>query len=122
MKIAILGGDGFCGWPASLHLSDLGHDVIIVDNLSRRRIDEELGAESLTPIASIDERLAAWKEVSGKEIGFRNIDVAQDYEGLFDFIQEFKPDAVVHFAEQRAAPYSMKNPRTKRYTIDNNVN
>ena len=122
VKIAILGGDGFCGWPASLHLSDLGHDVIIVDNLSRRRIDEELGAESLTPIASIDERLAAWKEVSGKEIGFRNIDVAQDYEGLFDFIQEFKPDAVVHFAEQRAAPYSMKNPRTKRYTIDNNVN
>ena len=118
VKIAILGGDGFCGWPASLHLSDLGHDVIIVDNLSRRRIDEELGAESLTPIASIDERLAAWKEVSGKEIGFRNIDVAQDYEGLFDFIQEFKPDAVVHFAEQRAAPYSMKNPRTKRYTID----
>ncbi|EEI17668.1 NAD-dependent epimerase/dehydratase family protein [Corynebacterium lipophiloflavum] len=122
MKIAILGGDGFCGWPASLHLSDLGHDVIIVDNLSRRRIDEELGADSLTPIASIDERLAAWKEVSGKEIGFRNIDVAQDYEGLSDFIQEFAPDAVVHFAEQRAAPYSMKSPRTKRYTIDNNVN
>lgn len=122
MKIAILGGDGFCGWPASLHLSDLGHDVVIVDNLSRRRIDEELGAESLTPIASIDERLAAWKEVSGKEIGFRNIDVAEDYESLADFITEFAPDAVVHFAEQRAAPYSMKNQRTKRYTVNNNVN
>ncbi|AWB83700.1 NAD-dependent epimerase/dehydratase family protein [Corynebacterium liangguodongii] len=122
MKIAILGGDGFCGWPASLHLSDLGHDVVIVDNLSRRRIDEELGAESLTPIASIEERLQAWQEVSGKTIGFRNIDVAQDYGGLRDFIVEFAPDAVVHFAEQRAAPYSMKNPRTKRYTIDNNVN
>ena len=77
MKIAVLGGDGFCGWPSSLHLSDLGHDVTIVDNLSRRAIDEELGAQSLTPIVSIEERLEAWKEVSGKTIEFRNIDVAQ---------------------------------------------
>lgn len=122
MRIAVLGGDGFCGWPASLHLSDLGHDVVIVDNLSRRAIDEELGAASLTPIATIDERLAAWAEVSGKQIGFRNLDVAQDFDGLLDFINEFRPDAVVHFAEQRAAPYSMKNNRTKRYTVDNNVN
>ena len=122
MKIAVLGGDGFCGWPASLHLSDIGHDVTIVDNLSRRRIDEELGAESLTPITSIEERLAAWEEVSGKTINFRNIDVAQDYEGLLAFINEFQPDAIIHFAEQRAAPYSMKNPVTKRYTVDNNVN
>lgn len=122
MKIAVLGGDGFCGWPASLHLSSLGHDVAIVDNLSRRRIDAELGAESLTPIATIDDRLAAWKEVSGRTIGFENIDVAQDYEGLLEFIKNWQPDAVVHFAEQRAAPYSMKNPRTKRYTVDNNVN
>ena len=122
MKIAVLGGDGFCGWPASLHLSSLGHDVAIVDNLSRRRIDAELGAESLTPIATIDERLAAWHEVTGSEIAFRNIDVAQDYDGLLAFIEEFAPDAVIHFAEQRAAPYSMKNSRTKRYTVDNNVN
>ncbi|WKK61169.1 NAD-dependent epimerase/dehydratase family protein [Corynebacterium sp. P3-F1] len=122
MKIAVLGGDGFCGWPASLHLSDIGHDVTIVDNLSRRAIDEELGAESLTPIASIDERISAWKEVSGKDIAFRNIDVAQDYEGLKDFIVAEQPDAIIHFAEQRAAPYSMKNPVTKRYTVDNNVN
>ena len=122
MKIAVLGGDGFCGWPASLHLSDIGHDVTIVDNLSRRRIDEELGAQSLTPIASIEERLAAWKEVSGKTIDFRNIDVAQDYESLKQFIEETKPDTIIHFAEQRAAPYSMKNPVTKRYTVDNNVN
>lgn len=122
MKIAVLGGDGFCGWPASLHLSSLGHDVAIVDNLSRRRIDAELGAESLTPIATIDERLAAWHEVTGSEIAFRNIDIAQDYDGLLAFIEEFAPDAVIHFAEQRAAPYSMKNSRTKRYTVDNNVN
>lgn len=122
MKIAVFGGDGFCGWPASLHLSEIGHDVVIVDNLSRRRIDEELGAQSLTPIATIEERLAAWKEISGREIGFRNIDVAQDYDALLGFIREFEPDAVIHFAEQRSAPYSMKTPRTKRYTVDNNVN
>lgn len=122
MKIAILGGDGFCGWPASLFLSDQGHEIAIVDNLSRRAIDAELGAESLTPIASIEERLAAWKEVSGKDISFANIDIAQDYTGFVEFLRSFAPDAVVHFAEQRAAPYSMKNPTTKRYTVDNNIN
>lgn len=122
MKIAILGGDGFCGWPASLFLSDQGHEVAIVDNLSRRAIDAELGAESLTPIASIEERLAAWKEVSGKDISFANIDIAQDYAGFVEFLRSFAPDAVMHFAEQRAAPYSMKNPTTKRYTVDNNIN
>ena len=107
MKVAIFGGDGFCGWPASLYLSDQGHEVTIVDNLSRRAIDTELGAESLTPIVSIDERLAAWNEVTGKTIGFRNIDVAQDYDALLDFLSTERPDAVVHFAEQRAAPYSI---------------
>jgi len=105
-----------------LHLSDLGHDVVIVDNLSRRRIDEELGAQSLTPIATVEERIAAWEEVSGRRLGFRNLDVARDFDGLLDFFTEFRPDAVIHFAEQRAAPYSMKNQRTKRYTVNNNVN
>lgn len=122
MKIAILGGDGFCGWPTALHLSNAGHDVVIVDNLSRRRIDEELGADSLTPIASIEERLAAWKEVSGKDVAFRNIDVAQDYDALLQLIVDEELEAIVHFAEQRAAPYSMKSPWHKRYTVDNNVN
>ncbi len=93
-----------------------------MDNLSRRRIDEELGADSLTPIAPIDERLAAWREVSGNEIGFENIDVAQDYDALLALLQRFQPDTVIHFAEQRAAPYSMKSPAHKRYTVDNNVN
>ncbi|WP_134774074.1 NAD-dependent epimerase/dehydratase family protein [Ornithinimicrobium flavum] len=122
MKIAVLGGDGFCGWPASLHLSDLGHDVLVVDNLSRRRIDEELGASSLTPIVSPQERVAAWQEVSGRTITFVELDVAQDYDGLVDLLLAQRPDAVVHFAEQRAAPYSMKSPAHKRYTVDNNVN
>lgn len=122
MKIAILGGDGFCGWPTALHLSNAGHDVVIVDNLSRRRIDEELGANSLTPIAPIEERLAVWKDVSGKDVTFKNIDVAQDYDALLQLIVDEELEAIVHFAEQRAAPYSMKSPWHKRYTVDNNVN
>jgi UDP-sulfoquinovose synthase len=121
-RIAILGGDGFCGWPTALGLSRRGNEVAIVDNLSRRRIDGELGISSLTPIVSLPERLAAWREVSGHIIPFFEIDVAQDYEGVAAFLDEFRPDAVVHFAEQRAAPYSMKSPRHKRYTVDNNVN
>ena len=93
-----------------------------MDNLSRRRIDEELDAESLTPIATIDERLSAWNEVSGHTIGYENIDVAQDYDALLAFLKDYQLDTVIHFAEQRAAPYSMKSPRNKRYTVDNNVN
>ena len=121
-KIIVLGGDGFCGWPSALHLSDHGHEVLIIDNLSRRNIDNELGTSSLTPIASIEVRLAAWKEVSGKEIQFKNIDVSADYAELKEVLREFRPDAVVHFAEQRAAPYSMESSKHKRYTVDNNVN
>ena len=122
MKIVILGGDGFCGWPTSLHLSARGHDVVIVDNLVRRQADEELGAESLTPIASPDTRLAAWTELTGNEIEFRRIDVAQEFEELVELVADTEPDAIVHFAEQRAAPYSMKSSWHKRYTVDNNAN
>ena len=121
MKIMILGGDGFCGWPTSLHLSAKGHDILIVDNLSRRCIDIELEVESLTPIRPIGERLRTWKAVSGKEIGFVNMDLALQYSRLVSTLEEFRPDAIVHFAEQRAAPYSMRSPRAKRYTVDNNV-
>lgn len=122
MKIIIFGGDGFCGWPTALHLSELGHSIVIVDNLSRRKIDIELQVESLTPIAPIDRRLETWKEVSGKDIKFLNFDIAQDYEILLRTIKEEKPDAVVHFAEQRAAPYSMKSSKHKIYTVNNNLN
>ncbi|GAA2091670.1 MULTISPECIES: NAD-dependent epimerase/dehydratase family protein [Brevibacterium] len=122
MRILVLGGDGFCGWPAALHLSQAGHEVVIVDNLSRRRIDEELGTESLTPIRTPQERIAAWQEVTGRALGFRDLDLAQDYEGFLALLRELRPDALVHFAEQRAAPYSMKSPAHKRYTVDNNVN
>ena len=121
MKTLVLGGDGFCGWPTALHLSDLAHDVVIVDNLSRRRIDAELGAESLTPIRPMEERLSAWREVSGREIPFIEADVTE-FDTVLGLLREERPDAVVHFAEQRAAPYSMKSPEHKNYTVANNVN
>ncbi|MCP2677999.1 NAD-dependent epimerase/dehydratase family protein [Maricaulaceae bacterium NA33B04] len=122
MKVLVLGGDGFCGWPSALHLSARGHDVVIVDNLSRRKIDIELEVDSLTPIRPMGERLAAWKEVSGKDIAFVDMTIGKDYQELVDLIMAEKPDAIVHFAEQRAAPYSMKSARHKRYTVDNNLN
>lgn len=121
-KIMVLGGDGFCGWPTSLHLSNLGHDILIVDNLSRRNIDNELEAESLTPIQPMGTRLKAWKEVSGRDIRFFNIDIAHDRERFLALVLKEKPDVMIHFAEQRSAPYSMKTPRHKVYTVDNNLN
>lgn len=121
MKIAVLGGDGFCGWPTSLHLSDQGHDVHIVDNLSRRWIDAELGVQSLTPMDSVQERLRTWHDETGRRIHFHRLDVAQDYERLKQWFTEHKPDAVVHFAEQRAAPYSMISDVHKNYTVNNNI-
>ena len=122
MKVMILGGDGFCGWPTALHLSSLGHDVMIVDNLSRRKIDIELECDSLTPIAPISKRLAAWREISGANIPFLNINVAEHYQRLLDAITAYAPAAIIHFAEQRAAPYSMKSSWHKRYTVSNNIN
>lgn len=122
MKIIVLGGDGFCGWPTALHLSQRGHDVVIVDNLSRRNIDNELECESLTPIQPMGERLRAWKELSGNTIRFLNFNVARDYDQLLELISSEPVDAVAHFAEQRAAPYSMKSSTHKRYTVDNNLN
>lgn len=122
MRILILGGDGFCGWPTSLHLSNLGHEIAIIDNFSRRSIDIELETESLTPIRPMGERLRAWKDISGRKIEFFNFNVARNYQRLLDLIIEWRPDAVIHFAEQRAAPYSMKSSYHKRYTVDNNLN
>src|SRR5690349_1334974 len=121
MRVLVLGGDGFCGWPTSLYLSDRGHEITIIDNLSRRKIDIDLEVESLTPIRPISERLRAWKEVSGKEINFISLDLANEYDRLVAVLRDLRPEAIVHFAEQRAAPYSMRSTATKRYTVDNNV-
>lgn len=122
MKVIILGGDGFCGWPNALYLSERGHDVVIVDNLSRRAIDLELEVESLTPIRPMGERIRVWKELTGKDIGFHNFTVGENYDRLLKLIEDEKPDAIIHFAEQRAAPYSMKSAKHKRYTVSNNLN
>jgi UDP-sulfoquinovose synthase len=100
----------------------LGHDVTIVDNLSRRNIDNELEAGSLTPIQPTGARLRAWKEVSGRDITFHNLNIATDYDRFLALIEDIRPDAIVHFAEQRAAPYSMKSSHHKRYTVNNNLN
>src|SRR4029077_14860903 len=121
MRVLVLGGDGFCGWPTTLYLSDRGHDITIIDNLSRRKIDVELEVDSLTPIRPIGERIRVWREVSGREVGFINLDLATEYDRLVAVLEDIRPEAIVHFAEQRAAPYSMRNTRAKRYTVDNNV-
>tara|TARA_Y100001968_G_scaffold321852_1_gene356962 strand:+ start:1824 stop:3017 length:1194 start_codon:yes stop_codon:yes gene_type:complete len=122
VKVIVLGGDGFCGWPCAVNLAEQNHEVIIIDNLSRRKIDIDLEVESLTPIASINERLDVWKELGERPIRFINIDISKQYQKLLNLLIHEKPDSVIHFAEQRAAPYSMKSSFTKRYTVDNNVN
>src|SRR5580658_3274345 len=120
MNILVLGGDGFCGWPTSLHLSKRGHSVAIVDAFLKRRWECELGSESLTPIRSLPERVRAWERVSGKKIDFFVGDITS-FEFLSSVFQEFKPDAVVHFAEQPSAPYSMIDREHAAFTQVNNV-
>jgi UDP-sulfoquinovose synthase len=121
-NIVVFGGDGFCGWPTSLALSSADFEIIIVDNLSRRKIDVELECESLTPIQPISTRLTAWQSLTDRKISYLNIDVARHYYRIVTLFKELEPMAVVHLAEQRAAPYSMKSSYHKRYTVDNNIN
>jgi UDP-sulfoquinovose synthase len=120
VKILVLGGDGYCGWPTSLHLADAGHDVVIVDNLARREWDVELGSSSLTPIASIEDRLAAWHETGGREIKLAIGDLL-DWDFLSSVVDTNQPDAIVHYAEQRSAPYSMIDREHAVFTQHNNV-
>ena len=120
MRIIVAGGDGFCGWPTALYLSKQGHEVTIVDNLVRRAIDEELSSNSLTPIASLEERVDKWKELTGNEIKVYEGDL-NDYDFLSLVFKEVNPEAFVHFAEQRSAPYSMIDREHAVYTQSNNV-
>src|ERR1700752_153408 len=96
MRVLVLGGDGFCGWPTSLYLSDRGYDGTILDNLSRRKIDVDIEVGSLTPIAPIGERLRAWREASGRVIDFVNLDLAAEYDRLIMILRELHPAAIVH--------------------------
>lgn len=120
MKIIVAGGDGFCGWPTALYLSKQGYDVAIVDNLVRRYIDAELSSNSVTPIADIYERVDKWEEITGKKIEVYIGDL-NDYDFLADVFKSFTPDAFVHYAEQRSAPYSMIDRKHAVYTQSNNV-
>ncbi len=120
MKICVLGGDGYCGWATALYLSSRGHSVSIVDNYARRQWDHELGVETLTPIRPLSERLKVWEQLTGNAIKLFVGDVT-DYEFLHSTVRSFEPEAVVHFAEQRAAPYSMIDRKHAVFTQVNNV-
>jgi UDP-sulfoquinovose synthase len=120
MRILILGGDGFCGWPTALYLSQQGHEVAILDNLSRRAWDDELRISSLIPIATLEQRVAAWQLISGKRIPLFMGDLT-DFEIVRAAFEQFDPDAIVHFGEQRSAPYSMIDRQHAVFTQVNNV-
>lgn len=120
MRIIILGGDGYLGWPTCLYLSKQGHKVLIIDNLIRRYYDFECGTSSLLPIVSIDERLKCWKNISGRDIVYKFGDIC-NYSFLIGIFREFSPDTIIHFGEQRAAPYSMIDRDHAVYTQVNNI-
>ncbi len=120
MKIAVLGGDGYCGWATALYLSQRGHSVAIVDNFLRRLWDHELGAQTLTPIRPLTERVRVWQNLTGKTIELFVGDVS-DYDFLASTFKSIEPEAVVHFAEQRSAPYSMIDRKHAVFTQVNNV-
>ncbi len=120
MRIAVLGGDGYCGWATALYLSQKGHQVAIVDNFIRRKWDFDLGVETLTPIRSLRDRLQAWKDLTGKHIDTFVGDMT-DYAFLSAHVRDFEPDTVIHFAEQRSAPYSMIDREHATFTQVNNL-
>jgi UDP-sulfoquinovose synthase len=120
MKICVLGGDGYCGWATALYLSQKGHEVSIVDNYARRQWDHELGVQTLTPIRTMPERLRTWGRLSGETIECLSGDITE-YDFMAEVMKRFSPDAVVHFAEQRAAPYSMIDRKHAVFTQVNNV-
>jgi len=120
VRILVLGGDGYLGWPTALHLSDRGYDVAVLDNFARRGYDDEMGVRSLVPIEPLHRRVEVWAELSGARIGLYVGDLC-DAEFTLNAVRDYAPDAVVHFAEQRAAPYSMIDRKHAVYTQYNNV-
>ena len=120
MRILVLGGDGYLGWPTALHLSRAGYEVGVADNFARRGYDLEMGVDSLVPIASLHRRVDCWEEVSGQRLETFIGDLT-DEAFVYDMVGRFRPDAIVHFAEQRSAPYSMVDRKHCVYTQVNNV-
>jgi UDP-sulfoquinovose synthase len=120
MKVLVIGGDGYCGWATALHLSNKGYEVGILDNLIRRHWDTQLGVETLTPIALIQHRIQRWQDLTGKTIDLFVGDIT-DYGFLSRAIRQFEPEAIVHFGEQRSAPYSMIDREHAVFTQVNNV-
>src|SRR6476469_1900844 len=120
MRILVLGGDGYLGWPTAMYLSAHGHEVGVLDSAVRRQYDHELGSESLVPIESLRTRVQAWQEVSGEQIAVFHGDLT-DADFAYDAIRAFGPESIVHFAEQRAAPYSMIDRKHAVYTQTNNI-
>lgn len=120
MKVLVIGGDGYCGWATALYLSNKGYEVSILDSLVRRHWDLELCIETLTPIAPIQQRLQRWKDLTGKTIDLFIGDI-NNYEFLKQSMLQFQPEAVVHFGEQRSAPFSMIDREHAVLTQANNV-
>ena len=120
MRVLVLGGDGYLGWPTALHLSRGGYEVAVADNFARRGYDLEMGVDSLVPIASLHRRVECWEEVSGHRIDMFVGDLTEEA-FVYDMLGRFRPDAIVHFAEQRSAPYSMVDRKHAVYTQVNNV-
>jgi len=120
VRILVLGGDGYLGWPTALHLSDRDHEVAVLDNFARRSYDDELGVHSLVPIESLHGRAQVWRALSGKQLELFVGNLC-DAQFTLDAVRRFRPDAIVHYAEQRAAPYSMIDRQHAVYTQYNNV-
>jgi len=120
VRVLILGGDGYLGWPTAMHLSALGHDVVVVDNYLRRDLMRNEDVEPLYPVLNLDERIRVWKDVSGRNIE-RYIGDLKKWDFVSHVIQEVKPESVIHYAEQPSAPFSMLRRDAASLTINNNI-
>ena len=120
MRILILGGDGYLGWPTAMYFSRKGHGVAVLDNFAKRRWEQEVNAEPLIPVCSLEERVGAWEEITEKRIQKFAADL-QDYDVVADILEKFRPDAIIHFGQQPSAPYSMMDQNRAVFTQVNNI-
>ncbi|NQV57943.1 MAG: NAD-dependent epimerase/dehydratase family protein [Rhodospirillales bacterium] len=121
MRILVLGGDGYLGWPTAMYFSAQGHEVAIADNLAKRYWEAEIGVEPLMPIRTLQSRVSRWEEISNKHINLFIGDIAENHRFVYSMLEEFQPEAIVHFAEQPSAPYSMHDREKAVATQRNNV-